>query len=393
MVERTRAYVGLGSNLGDRSRYIAGAVDMLGRVPELRLLRVSEVIETAPLGGDDQQPYLNAVAEVLTELDARALLKTLAEIETLLGRRRDRKWAPRTIDLDLLLFGDAILHAPGLTVPHPQMHLRSFALRGLVELDAGLVHPVLGETVEVLAARLNGCDFALDATRPQLVCIAGVIGVGKTTLAERLAARLACPVLREPYDTNPFMPAVYAGKRELALDSQLYFLVGRVEQLDRKTLAPGGLILADYVFDKELIYARRLLDAEQLALYQPIHVSLAKDVVHPVLVLYLCDRPARCLERIRKRNRPYEQKIDARFLDDLSGDYRQLFDRWRRCPVIRICSSDLDYRNDDDVERLARQVRYYTACDQETADPVSANRANGFAWRRTDRLGRAQPKT
>jgi deoxyguanosine kinase len=361
MAKETTAYIGLGSNLGDRQRYIDSGVKMLAGAPELHLLRVSDVIETPPLSQDDQPNYLNAVAEVQTQLDAHGLLKTLAEIEILLGRRRKEKWGPRTIDLDLLLFGDEILNEPNLIVPHPQMHLRSFVLKGLSQLNAGLLHPVLGTPVAELAERLNGRDFPLDPHRPQLVCVAGIIGVGKTTLAEKLARELGCGIMREPYDTNPYMPQVYAGRKELALDSQLYFLDGRIKQLDRSELAPGRIVVSDYVFDKELIYARRLLNTEQLALYEDIHASMAGKAARPILAIYLRDTVGTCLERIHRRNRPYEQRIENAFLEALNEDYERLFGSWTSCPVIRLSGSDFDCTRTADMERLANQIKHYVA--------------------------------
>jgi len=373
MAKETTAYIGLGSNLGDRQRYIESSLKMLAGTPELRLLRVSDVIETPPLSQDDQPNYLNAVAEVQTQLNAHGLLKTLGEIEILLGRRRKEKWGPRTIDIDLLLFGDEILNEPNLTVPHPQMHLRSFVLKGLAQLNAGLLHPVLGASVAELAERLNGLDFALDLQRPQLVCVSGIIGVGKTTLAEKLAKELGGRILREPYDTNPYMPLVYAGKKELALDSQLYFLDGRIKQLDKSALTPGRIVVTDYVFDKELIYAHRLLNTEQLALYEDIYASMAGKAARPVLVIYLRDTVGTCLERIHRRNRPYEQRIENAFLEALNEDYERLFANWTSCPVIRLNSSELDYSQTSTVETLANQVRCYTAIQRagRTSDALA----------------------
>jgi len=334
MEKTVTAYVGLGSNLGDRRRYIETAVKMLASAPELRLLRASRIIETPPLGPDGQPDYLNAVAELTTQLDAPGLLKRLGQIETLLGRVRRQKWEPRPIDLDLLLFGQAVINEPGLVVPHPRMHLRSFVLAGLCELNPELPHPVFGLPLSELARRLNGCDFALDPGRPQLVSVAGIIGAGKTTLAEKLTAALGCEVLLEAYDTNPFLPQVYAGKNELALDCQLYFLSSRVAQLD---------------------------SAQQLALYQRIYARLAGSAAAPVLVIYLWGPVEACLERIRSRNRPYEQGIKPAFLEALNADYEQLFAEWKRCPVIRLNCAELDYSKPGTVSEIANQVRYYVA--------------------------------
>ncbi|MGD8787109.1 MAG: 2-amino-4-hydroxy-6-hydroxymethyldihydropteridine diphosphokinase, partial [Phycisphaerales bacterium] len=303
--------------------------------------------------------YLNAVAELKTTLSPDDLLKTLINIENLLDRQRTEKWSSRTIDLDILLFGNEIVDNPDLSVPHPQMHLRSFVLNGLYELNPNLIHPVLKKPVCELTNRLNGCDFIFNSEVPQLISIAGVIGVGKTTLAKELSSRFDCPILPEPYDTNPFMPDVYAGKKELALDSQLYFLTSRVEQLNYNTLKAGKIYISDYIFDKELIYSKETLTPEQLVLYEKIYQSSNSKVALPVLVIYLNDSPRNCLERIHKRNRPYEQKIEQQFLEALNTDYEQLFDRWKICPVIHKQVSELDYSKNTDIDHLVNQIKYY----------------------------------
>ena len=188
MTEQTTAYIGLGSNLGDRKGHIDKALKILAGDEGIELAGASDIIETAPLGGGGNREYLNAVAEVTTTLSAEGLHKVMADIETSLGRTRPEKFSPRTIDLDLLLFGDEIINSPDLTVPHSQMHLRSFVLKGLCQLSPELLHPVLGETVTELAHRLGGADFMLDPEAPQLISITGVIGVGKTTLAKNLSS-------------------------------------------------------------------------------------------------------------------------------------------------------------------------------------------------------------
>lgn len=351
----TTTYIGLGSNLGDRRANIDSAVRLLADTAQIKVIRVSDIIETAPLASTNQPEYLNAVAEIRTSLSATELRKRINDIEASLGRTRRGKWWPRTIDLDILLFGNQIMDTAELTIPHSQMHLRSFVLNGLCELDDGLIHPVLNVPVGELKARLNGGDFTLDADEPQLVSIAGNIGIGKTTLAGKLAGLFGCEVLLEPYDANPFLPDVYAGKKELALDSQLFFLIHRFRQLDPSGLEPVRMSISDYVFDKELIYARRLLDAQQLALYEEIYPPFAAKVASPVLVIYMCDPTADCLERIHSRNRPYEQRIELSFLEALGCDYDRLFERWNRCPVIRISTLQAT-----DVDRLAHQIKHYT---------------------------------
>jgi len=145
----TVAYVGLGANLGDRESTICAAAVAL---PASRL---SAIRETAPWGYADQPSFLNAVAEVETALPPRAFLERLLEIERSLGRRRDGpRWGPRTIDLDLLLYGNESVEEPGLTVPHPRLAERAFVLEPLAELAPSLFVPGKG-TVQALLAELQ----------------------------------------------------------------------------------------------------------------------------------------------------------------------------------------------------------------------------------------------
>jgi 2-amino-4-hydroxy-6-hydroxymethyldihydropteridine diphosphokinase len=142
----TLAYVGLGSNLGDRKATIRRAVELLGAA------RVSTLIETEPWGYADQPRFLNAVAELETDEGPRALLERLLEVERALGRTREGpRYGPRTIDLDLLLYGDEVVDEPGLTVPHPHLHERRFALEPLAELAPDLEIPGRGAIQALLA--------------------------------------------------------------------------------------------------------------------------------------------------------------------------------------------------------------------------------------------------
>lgn len=153
----TRAYVALGSNLGDRGAQLAFAVRELAATPGVRVRAVSRVWETAPVGGPPQPPYWNAVAELDVDCDARALLARCLEIEQCAGRvRTGVTAAPRTLDLDLVLFGDACLHEPGLQVPHPRLHERAFVLAPLCDLAPDRRHPALGERMADLLAAVGG---------------------------------------------------------------------------------------------------------------------------------------------------------------------------------------------------------------------------------------------
>jgi 2-amino-4-hydroxy-6-hydroxymethyldihydropteridine diphosphokinase len=147
-----RAYVGLGSNMGDRERMLWSALHMLTFSPEVDVVAVSSIRETDPVGFEDQPRFLNAVAALDTELEPRALLDLLLSIEQELGRTREGpRFGPRTIDLDLLLYGDEVVDEPELAVPHPRLHERRFVLEPLAELDPGLTVPEKGSVQALLA--------------------------------------------------------------------------------------------------------------------------------------------------------------------------------------------------------------------------------------------------
>ena len=149
----TRAFIGLGANLGDRERSLRRALELLAAEPKLELVRVSAFRETEPVGLTEQPRFLNAAAEVETALRPRQLLDRLLAIERRLGRRRDEgpRFGPRPIDLDLLLYGDETVEEPGLSVPHPRLAERRFALEPLAELDPALEVPGEGPVSTLLA--------------------------------------------------------------------------------------------------------------------------------------------------------------------------------------------------------------------------------------------------
>jgi len=341
------------------------ALKELADVDATTITGVSRVLKTKSLGDKTQPDYLNAVAQVSTSQSVEALFRRIREIEDSMARQRTAKWAPRTIDLDLLLYGDKKIRTPELTVPHPQMHLRSFVLDGMCELAGGLVHPLLKQTMRTLAERLGGNDYVINPEVPQLISIAGIIGVGKTTLAMGLSKALGCELIAEAYDTNPYMEEAYAGNTDVALDWQLYFLNSQLEQLNKATLQPGRAVVSDYAFDKEKIYSGKVLTPDQLTLYNRRFKLVESNVSQPVLLIYLRDSAQVCLERIHRRNRPYEQNIELKTLQDFYNDYEKLFDRWDTCPVIRLSTEEFDCLSNKAVKDLAQVVESYICRSQE----------------------------
>ncbi|MDP8203601.1 MAG: 2-amino-4-hydroxy-6-hydroxymethyldihydropteridine diphosphokinase [Candidatus Tenebribacter mawsonii] len=143
-------YLGLGSNLGDKKKHITKAITQISLLENVEVLRTSTFITTAPYGKTDQPYFLNCVIELNTNLEPEILLKKCLEIEDQLGRIRKEKWGPRTIDIDMLIYGNKVINSEILILPHPELHKREFVLTSLNELCPNLFHPILKKKITEL---------------------------------------------------------------------------------------------------------------------------------------------------------------------------------------------------------------------------------------------------
>ncbi|MBN1764839.1 MAG: deoxynucleoside kinase [Sedimentisphaerales bacterium] len=189
-----------------------------------------------------------------------------------------------------------------------------------------------------------------------LIAIAGIIGVGKTTLAQNLSPMLDGELVLEEYDQNPFLALQIAGDRQAGLASELFFLLSRARQLNPYNLNGTRPAVCDYIFQKNRIFAARYLDEHQFAIYDEVESAVKTQIVSPRTVIYLKDSVENCLSRIARRGRDYEKPITADWLKKLDHDYESLFQSWDICPVIRVDCHSWDLRQLEYVYKIVQKL-------------------------------------
>ncbi|WP_223034761.1 2-amino-4-hydroxy-6-hydroxymethyldihydropteridine diphosphokinase [Hanstruepera marina] len=366
-------YISLGSNQGDRLRNLQLAVDAIfKRIGNIQL--IAKVYNTPALGFEGSD-FLNTCLVAFTEMDAPTVLEHLLNIETKMGRERSKSggYESRTIDLDVLLFNDEVIHSKTLTVPHPQIPNRRFVLQPLYEIAPKKVHPVLKETISELLKNssddsilepiniwLKNPSKQFNLSQYNYIAIEGNIGAGKTSLATKVSADFNAKLILERFADNPFLPKFYEDAKRYAFTLEMSFLADRYQQIS-DDLSQLDLfkdfIVSDYDIYKSLIFSKITLPEDEFRLYRRLFYLMYKDIAKPELYVYLYQNTERLQENIKKRGRDYEQNIDNDYLDKINAGYLEFLKNQTDLNVKTIDISDRDFvKNREDYLWILNEI-------------------------------------
>jgi deoxyguanosine kinase len=352
------AILSIGSNKGDRFKNIQECIALIHR-KVATVIKVSRLYQT-PSWGFEGEAFYNAALLIHSHKSAEKLLQDVLTIEKELGRTRSETttYESREIDIDIITYGDEVIKTENLEVPHPRMHLRSFVLQPLLDLQLDYIHPILKRNIvelikecpdsndfEVISALENPIDtYRLEQFNN--IVIEGNIGAGKTTLASKIAEDFNAKLLLEGFADNPFLPKFYEDRARYALPLEMSFLADRYQQLSDDLTQLDlfkKFIVSDYYIFKSLIFSRVTLQEDEYRLYHRIFEIMYKDIPKPDLYVYLYQNTEQLLANIKKRGRSYEQEIPSEYLDKINKGYLEYIKQQKELNVIVIDVSDKDF--------------------------------------------------
>lgn len=336
-------YLLLGSNLGEREKQLQLAESML--IDKVgHFVSASAVYETAAWGVTDQPTFLNKVLTLSTSLAAEEILQATQLIEKEVGMAKAYKWGPRILDIDILLLDQVTISTPQLKVPHPEIPNRRFTLVPLAEVAGKLNHPTLNKTINQL---LEECPDKLPVSKykPQpgfYIAIEGNIGIGKTTLARKLANHYDVGLVLEEFENNPYLEDFYASNKGVHLPLELFFLNHRYKQL--QTNQGGANTIADFALVKSMLFAEVNLKGAEYGLFKDIFDLYHAQLPKPALTIYLKSGIDQLQYQIKQRGRPYEQSIKDEYLLKIDAAYTSYFNRYEN-QLVSIDLSTLNLLN------------------------------------------------
>lgn len=358
-----KVYIALGSNKGDRLKYLQDAIDLIfERIGKINI--ISRVYNTPAMGfveGVSAEDFYNSCVSVDTQFSAEEVMRKLLSIEQELGRIRgpEPEYASRTIDLDVLFYDDTVITSELITIPHRQMHRRKFVLQPLYDIASKVMHPKLNKTVAEL---LEACEDESEIETMNIwlknpikqygfgsynyVAIEGNIGAGKTSLACCISNDFNAKLILERFADNAFLPKFYKAPQRYAFTLEMSFLADRYQQIS-DDLSQLDLfkdfMVSDYDIYKSLIFSKITLPEDEFKLYRKLFYLMYKDIAKPDLYVYLYQNTERLQTNIKKRGRDYEQNIQNDYLEKINAGYLEFLKNQSELNVKIIDISDRDF--------------------------------------------------
>ena len=362
-----KVYISLGSNKDDRLGNIQSAVVRIQKDIGV-LIDLSSLYKT-PSWGFDGPDFLNACIEIETELRPLEVLNNLLKIEQQLGRVRspEEVYKSRNIDLDLLFYENQIIEVEGLNLPHPRLEMRNFILFPMCELAPDFLHPQLGKSMVDLS------KICPDSSSPQkiplkkwspdlfikdqILVFEGNIGVGKTSLAKKIAKDYGVPALLENFTQNPYLEKFYDQPERFALPLENYFLADRYRQFSGffNGEIPKKIGVTDHSLFKSLVFAKINLS---LSDYKDFKKNYDKCVGEDFVfqkVIFLHQPLEKIKQQIKSRGRSYEQNIASDYLKKIEVGYQNFIQLGLPFRYQKIDLTELDFVNDERAYQIILQ--------------------------------------
>ena len=358
MQDRSRVYIGLGSNIGNRLEHLQAAIDAI-HYEIGSIIKISSCYQTPALGFDGD-PFLNACIEVRTYLSPELLMSKLLQLEENQGRKRlnNGQYNARTIDLDILFYDNNIVENKLLSIPHPRLHQRRFVLQPMEEIASDFIHPNHHQTI---AAILEGCEddsivertkdnlenplWGMDLSAYNFIAIEGNIGAGQSSLTQMMAQDFNAKSIFERFADNPFLPKFYEDAERYAFTLEMSFLADRYQQIS-EDLAQLDLfkdfIIADYDVFKSLIFSKITLSEDEFLLYRKLFYQVYKDFKRPDLYVYLHQDVKKLKANIKKRGRSYERQLESDYLNKIHQGYLEFI---KNNPQFKVKMIDITHRD------------------------------------------------
>lgn len=369
-------YLSLGSNLGNKLYNLQNAIfqiaESMGEVHA-----ISNVYQSASWGFDSDD-FLNICISIHSDVAPEILLKKIHSIEESLGRFRKTSegYLPRSIDIDILYYGNDVITTDKLTIPHASLQLRQFVLRPLSDIAPQFYHPILNKDTRNLIqmckdkSEITKTPLKLHKTKELLfsklnfIAIEGNIGAGKTTLAHKISEDFNAKLILERFADNPFLPKFYEDQARYAFPLEMSFLAERYQQFSDDTTQFDlfkSFMVSDYDIYKSLIFANVTLQAEEFKLYRKVFNFMHKEVKKPGLYVYLYQNTERLLENIKKRDRDYEQNIESDYLEKINRGYLDFIKSAPNHNTLIIDISKLDFvENEKDYNFILDKIIAYS---------------------------------